>query len=116
MRGEMEGEIDKLYSTPVHAAVKMFGRTLSQDSGTVAFLTDAHNNVSMPFGMPQGDSQEVMQKIVARVDVCTSPYTVEKGLFRKRTYVTGCPALGKLAIQPPQLEYALFNRVRRSII
>lgn len=63
-------------------------------------LFDSARRISAVLHLPAnvGSSDTVMHRLLDSVDRCTEPLTTEKGWIRKRRVITGCPALGDIAL------------------
>ena len=117
MRGQATGAIienfvsDRELSYEVKAVMGR-GPLLEAYKGYVAVLLGSNNGVSSPFKVPSREG--ITERATARLDVCQQPYTEEKGLFRPKLYVVGCPALGSFAVNPTvanQLQNAFQDQV-----
>jgi hypothetical protein len=98
-RGNIVGVVSSNSSFTVRAMMGR-GAIIEQHNGLIGSLVDDNNGVSMPMKFPRvADPLEAMTRYREHIDQCESPYTEIRGVFRKHEYVTGCRALGDVAIR-----------------
>lgn len=98
MRGTATGNL--IATVDGDISYKTFGG--EQFSGKAGVLVDENGGLSEPIAMPSAESSK--QRLFAIVEDCQEPITKEKGIFRKREVVVGCPAIGRLAMSNPQIK------------
>jgi len=107
------GEINAIVSgeiTYVVRAVMGKGALLDDFNGTAGVLVDDNNKPSLPMKFPGNHESKALERYTEKIDSCDGPIIEVRGLFRKKRYITGCSALGSVAIRNPTIK----NRILRA--
>ena len=93
MRNSANGKLVVALHAPLQANGQLAGQVFT---GVAGVLMDAEGGISKLTAMP--DTMEGRESLYPLVDSCGGPKTREKGLFKRHEVITGCAALGELAV------------------
>ena len=93
MRSSATGKLVATLHGPSSVKSRLAGEVFI---GVAGVLMDTAGGISKPMSMP--DTEEGRERLYPLVDACTGPLTEQRGVFKKHEVVTGCSALGELAV------------------